>query len=81
MYTKYPTKANDKFFSKNTINKQMIEQFRFEFAETTSIRAMPSLLNQVVPSIYFSLYSHPNETFNFLRNVVVPNLSENTGMC
>ena len=76
MYIKYPAKANDNFFSKNTINKQMIDRFFFEFVETSSIRAMPSLLTQVVLGIYFPFYSQPNKFFYFLRKVKLPNLSE-----
>ena len=75
MYIKYSAKATDNFLSKYTFNKQMIDWFSFVLAETASIGATPSLLNQIIPRINFFFYCQPNKAFYFLGNAKVPNLS------
>ena len=73
-------KDSDGFLNNDALNKKVIDCFSFSHTEDAPIGTTPTLLNHIIPSIYFIFYIHPNKTFYFLGNFKVPKLRVNTGV-
>ena len=78
MDIKHTFQAMNHLLHKGVANNNMVNNFSFYFAETTSVRADPTPLMQVIPSIDFPINSQPNEALQFLRYIESPNLLEKT---
>ena len=78
MDIKHTSQAMNDLFHKGAANKNMINCFSLNFTKTTSVRAEPTPLVQVIPSAYFPINSQPSKAFQFLWDVEAPNHREDT---
>ena len=76
MDIKHTSQAVNDLFHKGAANKNVVNSFSFDFAKTTSVRANPTPLVQVIPSIYFPIDSQPNKALQFLWYIEAPNPQE-----
>ena len=78
MDIKHTSQAVYDLFHKGAANKNVINSFSLVFTETTSIRANPTPLVQVIPGFYFPINNQPSKALQFLWDVEAPNHWENT---
>ena len=78
MDIKHTSQAVNDLLHKGADNKDVVNSFNFNFVETTSVRADPTPLVQVIPSIDFPINSQSDEALQFLRYIESPNPWENT---